>query len=156
MNNKKILIIAAIAALVFIILQKKRAFDSLEMSPGIPGNFRIDGFNTIYFDLPINCFNASDGSLNIGSIDMNVYVENQNIGRAFYTVSQKILSRGQSELRTNVRTSFTNLAAAIPGFANGLKDHVLDLRLRGRLNVEGFYVNVDIPVSFNLPKLRQA
>ena len=154
MNNRKILITAAILGLVLIILQKKRAFDSLQLSPGFPGNFRIDGVNTIYFDLPINAFNASDGTLNIGSIDLFVWVENQNIGRAFYTQSQRILSRGPSQLRTIVQTSFTNLAAAIPGFANGIKDHVLDIRLKGRLNVEGFYVNIDLPVGLTIPKLR--
>ncbi|TDE15288.1 NDR1/HIN1-like protein [Dyadobacter psychrotolerans] len=153
-KEKKILITACIVALVFVILQKRRAFQSLSLTPGLPRNFRIQGINEIFFELPIRAFNASDGTLNIGSIDLLIWVENQNIGQAYFSSSQKILPYGPSELRTIVRTSFTSLAAAIPGFANGLKDQVLDIRLKGRLNVEGFYVNVDIPVSFNLPRLR--
>jgi hypothetical protein len=153
MKNKEI-IIAGLVALVFVILNKKRAFDSLELRPAFPRNFKLDGITNLTFDLPINAFNASTGTLNIGNVDLYVYIEKQYIGRAWYPSNQKILPSGASQLMTYVRASLVDIAAAVPNFANGLHDQVLSINLKGRLNVEGIYVNVDIPVNFNLPKLK--
>lgn len=152
MKNKEIVIIG-IAALVLLFLNKKRALDSMELRPAFPQNFRFNGTNLV-FDLPINAFNGSNGTLNIGGIDLRVYAENQFIGRAFASHNQQILPFGQSRLTTQVMVYLIDLAAAVPGFLGGVQDQAVNFLFQGTLNVEGFYVPVNIPLAFNLPKFR--
>jgi hypothetical protein len=153
--KKKTLVIIAIVALLLLFLSKKRAFDSLDLKPAIPRNFTLIGLTQLEFDMPFTAFNGSDGTLNIGGIDLRVFAENQYIGRAFSPDNQKILPYGQSILTSRVIVSLIDLASALPGFLGGLQDQVVDLNMKGRLNVEGFFVNVDIPVRINIPQFKQ-
>lgn len=150
MKNKNI-IIAAIVFLVFVIMSKKRAFDSMELKPSFPRNLKLSG-TTLTFDLPFTAFNGSNGTLNLGGIDLRIYAENKYIGRAFASGNQQVLPFGQSVLYTKVFISLIDLAAAMPGFLNGVQDQAVDFLFRGVINVEGIYANVDIPFAFNLPK----
>lgn len=148
------LIIAGIVTLVFIILSKKRALDSMELKPGFPRKFQFIPLANVQFELPITAFNGSSGTLNIGSIDLRVYAENQYVGRAWTGANQKIYPNGQSELLTTVLVNLFDMASAIPGFLEGIKDQTVTLRFTGNLNIEGFYKDVNIPVTFNLPKIK--
>jgi hypothetical protein len=153
MKNREIIIIAIIG-LVVLFFNKKRAFDSMELRPSFPRNFRLSGFSNLSFELPFTAFNGSNGTLNIGGIDLRVYAEGRYIGRAFASGNQRILPFGQSILTTNVLINLVDLATAMPGFIDGVRDQAVDFLFRGVLNVEGFYVNVEIPLAFNLPKFR--
>lgn len=150
----KTLIFAGIVGLVFLILQKKRAFDSMDLRPTFPRNFKFQAPTNLKFDLPFTAFNASNGSLNLGSVDLRIYAENQFIGRAYSLYPQTIFPAGQSILNTQVIVSLTDIAVAVPGFLNGIQDQAVNWDMRGTLNVEGFYINVDIPLKFNLPKFQ--
>ncbi|MEO6285826.1 MAG: hypothetical protein ABIN80_28630 [Dyadobacter sp.] len=151
--KKNQLLIIAIVALVMIFLNKKRALDSMELRPTFPRNFKLNGISNLSFDLPFNAFNGSNGTLNIGGIDLRIYAEKRVIGRAFASGNQQILPFGQSVLNSQVFINLVDLAAAIPGIAAGLHDQAVDFLFRGTLNVEGFYVNQEFPLRFNLPKL---
>jgi hypothetical protein len=152
-RNREILIIAIIA-LVILFLNKKRALDSLDLRPAFPRNFQFNGITNLTFELPFTAFNGSNGTLNIGAIDLRVYAENRYIGRAFSALNQKILPFGQSILSTQVLVNLVDLAAAIPGFVNGAHDQAVSMLFRGNLNVEGFYVPIELPMTFNLPKFK--
>lgn len=152
-GNRQILIIAVVV-LVILFLNKKRALDSLDLRPALPRNFSFNGFTNLTFDLPLTAFNGSNGTLNIGGIDLRVYAENRFIGRAFSAMNQKILPFGQSILSTQVLVNLVDLASAIPGFVDGIHDQAVSFLFRGTLNVEGFYVPINLPMNFNLPKFR--
>ena len=153
MKNKEIIIIV-VAALVLLFLNKRRALESLELRPAFPQNFKFNGLGNLTFDLPINAFNGSNGTLNLGGIDLRIYAENQFIGRAFSSVNQQVLPFGQSRLYSSVLVNLLDLASAVPGFLGGVQDQAVDFLFRGTLNVEGFYVNQEFPLRFNLPKFR--
>lgn len=153
MKNRELLIIG-IVALVIVFLNKKRALDSMELRPSFPRDFEFNGFTNLSFELPFTAFNGSNGTLNIGAIDLRVYAENRFIGRAFSAFNQKILPFGQSILSTRVLVNLIDLAAAIPGFVDGAHDQAVSFLFRGTLNVEGLYVPIQLPLSFNLPKFR--
>lgn len=153
MKNRELLIVGVIA-LAILFLNKKRALDSLDLRPSFPRNFQFNGITNLSFDLPFTAFNGSNGTLNIGGIDLRVYAENRFIGRAFSALNQKILPFGQSILSTQVLVNLVDLAAAIPGFVNGAHDQTVSMLFRGSLNVEGFYVPIDLSQTFNLPKFR--
>ena len=153
MKNKNILLLA-IAAAVFWISGKYRAFKSTEFGVGLPRAFRYQAPTTITFELPVTAFNGSATGLNVGGIDFRVFAENQYIGRALSVTPQQVLPGGQSVLSTQVVLNLIDMVAAIPGFAQGVKDQAVSLRFRGTINVEGFYANVDIPYTFNLPKFK--
>ena len=153
MKNRELLIIGVIA-LAILFLNKKRALDSMELRPAFPRNFELNGITNLSFDLPFTAFNGSNGTLNIGGIDLRVYAENRYIGRAFSAINQKILPFGQSILSSRVLINLVDLAAAIPGFLDGAQDQVVSMLFRGNLNVEGFYVPIEVPMNFNLPKFR--
>ena len=153
MKNKNIVILA-IAAAVFWLMGKYRAFRSTEFGVGLPRSFKYNAPTTITFELPVTAFNGSATALNIGTIDLRVFAENQYIGRALSVNQQRVLPGGQSVLSTQVVLNLIDMVAAIPGFAQGVKDQAVSLRFRGTINVEGFYANVDIPYTFNLPKFK--
>jgi hypothetical protein len=157
MGAKKVdtgLIIAVIVVLVLIVLQKKRAFESMDLRPTFPRNFQFQAPTNLVFDLPFTAFNASTGQLNLGSLDLRVFAEKQYIGRAFALYPQTVFPAGQSVLYTKVVVSLIDIAAAVPGFLQGVQDQAVDWEMKGTVNVEGFYVNLDIPLKFNLPKFR--
>jgi len=151
---KKEILIIIIAGLIMLFLNKKRALDSMELRPAFPRNFKLSGFSNLSFELPFNAFNGSNGTLNIGGIDLRVYAEGQYIGRAYESINQKILPFGQSVLTSQVLINLVDLAAAMPGFVNGIHDQAVDFLFRGTLNVEGFYIPIEVPLSFNLPKFK--
>jgi len=151
MKNREILIIAVVA-LVILFLNKKRALDSLDLRPSLPRNFQLSGLGNLTFELPFTAFNGSNGTLNIGAIDLRVYAENRYLGRAFAAFNQKILPFGQSILSTQVMMNLVDMAAAIPGFVQGAHDQAVSFLFRGTLNVEGFYIPIELPLNFNLPK----
>jgi hypothetical protein len=153
MKRRELLIIGVVALLI-LFLNKKRALDSLDLRPALPRNFKFNGFTNLTFDLPFTAFNGSNGTLNIGAVDLRVYAENRYIGRAYAPFNQKILPFGQSILSTQVLVNLVDLAAAIPGFVDGAQDQAVSFLFRGTLNVEGFYVPIELPMNFNLPKFR--
>jgi hypothetical protein len=148
------LVIAAIVVLVFVILQKKRAFDSMDLRPTFPRDFVFQAPTNISFILPFTAFNVSNGSLNLGSVDLRIFAEGQYIGRAYAMFPQTVFPMGQSVLNTRVIVSLIDIAAAVPGFLAGVQDQAVNWQMKGTINVEGFYLNIDIPLKFNLPKLR--
>ena len=152
MKNRELLIIGVVA-LVILFMNKKRALDSLELRPALPRNFKLN-FTNLTFDLPFTAFNGSNGTLNIGAVDLRVYAENRYLGRAYAPFNQKILPFGQSILSTQVLMNLVDMAAAIPGFVDGAHDQAVSFLFRGTLNVEGFYVPIELPMNFNLPKFR--
>ncbi|KAA0992767.1 hypothetical protein [Dyadobacter aurulentus] len=151
---KKELLIVIIVGVLLIFLNKRRALQSMELRPAFPRNFRLNGISNLSFDLPFTAFNGSNGTLNIGGIDLRVYAEGQYIGRAFAAYNQQILPFGQSMLSTQVFVNLIDMASAIPGFLGGVQDQAVNMLFRGTLNVEGFYVPVEIPIAFNLPKFK--
>jgi hypothetical protein len=153
MKNKELLIVGAGAAALWA-AGKYRAFQSTEFGVGLPRGFQYQAPTTLTFDLPITAFNGSRTPLNIGSVDLRVAAEGQYLGRAFSATQQQVAAAGQSVLNTKVILNLIDMIAAIPGFAGGVKDQAVSLRFYGTINVEGFYANVDIPYTFNLPKFK--
>lgn len=153
MKNRELLILGGAAAALWA-AGKYRAFRSTEFGVGLPRGFKYVAPTTVTFDLPVTAFNGSTTPLNVGGIDLRVFVENNYVGRAISTEAQRVLPGGQSVLTTKVVLNGLDLFAAVPGLVSGLKDYAVSFRFRGTVNVEGFYANVDIPYTFNLPKLK--
>jgi len=155
MKNKTLLY-GALGAGAFWLMGKYRAFQSLELSAGLPRNFRLNNLTTLEFDLPLQAFNGSSTAVNVGGVDMRVFSTGKRyIGRAIAATPQRIGPGGITILTTRVFINVLDLASALPDFVNGVKDQTVEFSFSGNINVEGFYTNIDIPsFRFNLPKFR--
>jgi len=142
----------AIIGLVVWIQQKIRAFRSMDLNPGFPTNFRMQG-GTIEFILPITVFNASGTAINIGGLDLRVIAEGQYIGRAYMSQRLQIAGVGATVIPATVRVSILDLANAIPGFVAGAQDRVITMTYQGTANIEAFFAPVNISHTLNFPKL---
>src|SRR5690606_30380592 len=108
--------------LLIWVLQKIRAFQSMDIQAGFPHNFRFQGIGTLEFTLPLTVFNASGTSVNISGIDLRVYAEGIYIGRAYMSQRVRINGVGTTLIPATVRVSISDLAAGIPGFISGAAD----------------------------------
>lgn len=150
MKRYKNLILIGVVGLVVWISQKIRAFRSMDLSAGFPSNFRLQG-GVVEFLLPITVFNASGTAINIGGIDLRVYAEGQYIGRAYMSQRLRIAGVGASVIPATVRVSVLDLANAVPGFLEGVKDRNITLVYQGTANVELFFAPVNFSHNLTFP-----
>lgn len=151
-KNKSLLWIG-LAGLVIWAMQKIRAFKSIDLQAGFPTQFRFESGGIINFTLPLTAFNASGTAVNLGGLDLRVYVENIFIGRAYIPQRYRINPVGTTIIPANVRVSIWDLASAIPGFVAGSQDRNVTFRYSGVATVEGVWAPVDFTHNFNLPKI---